>query len=88
MQFIRKKSPKALKARERLEKGSETKPNIQQGALKSPLSEDSDYPGSQLQISEDPGPAPVERGGVWDGGGRKKEYEQGGRQKELGRVYE
>ena len=72
IQFIKKKSPKALKARERLEKGSETKPNIQQGALKSPLSGDSNYPGPQLQPSEGPGPVPVERGGVWEGGGRKK----------------
>ena len=74
IQFIKRKSPKALKARERLEKSSETetKPSTQQGALKSPLSGDSDYPGPQLQTSGGPGPAPVERGGVWDGGGRKK----------------
>ena len=43
-----------------------------QGALKSPLSGDPNYPGPENQSSEGPGPVPVARGGVWGGGGRKK----------------
>ena len=63
MEYLKKKSPKALKARQRLEEESEARPKILQGALKSPLSGDTNHPGPENKPSEGPGPAPVVRGG-------------------------
>ena len=71
MEFLKKKSPKALKAREKLGEGSET-PNNTQGARKGPLLGDSNDPGPPKSTSKGPGPVPEERGGVWGGGGRNR----------------
>ena len=72
MEFLKRKSPKALKAREKIEQESEARPKILQGALKSPLLGDPNHPGPTKLSSKGPGPVPVARGGVWEGGGRKK----------------
>ena len=72
LDYLKRKSPKAMKARESLKQESEAEPTKLQGALKSPLSGDLIHPGPENQSSEGPGPAPVVRGGVWEGGGRKK----------------
>lgn len=63
MEYWKKKSPKALKAREKIEKESEARPNKLQGALKSPLSGDSNHPGPEQISSKGPGPVPAARGG-------------------------
>ena len=72
LDYLKRKSPKDMKARERLKQESEAEPTKLQGTLKSPLSGDLIHPGPQNQPSEGPGPVPVARGGVWGVGGRKK----------------
>ena len=49
---------------EKIEKESEARPYKLQGALKSPLSGDSNHPGPEQMSSKGLGPAPVARGGV------------------------
>ena len=71
MEFLKKKSPKALKAREKIGECTET-PNNTQGARKGPLLGDSNDPGPLKSTSKGPGPVPEERGGVWGGGGKKR----------------
>ena len=70
MEYLKRKSPKALKARQRLEQESEARPQKLQGALKSPLLGDINHTGPEKQPSEGPGPAPVEGGG---GSGKEEE---------------
>ena len=72
LDYLKRKSPKATRAREnqnqnrRLEPETEaeTEQTQNQGALKSPLSGDFNYPGPQILPPEGPGPVPVERGGA------------------------
>ena len=70
--YFTRKSPKAKQAREKKLKITETLNTELQGALKSPLSGDVGYPGPSTIPSLGPGPAPEERGRVWDTGGREK----------------
>ena len=72
LDYLKRKSPKAMKARESLKQESEAEPTKLQGALKSPLSGDLSHPGPQNNPSEGPGPVPVVRGGGWGVGGRNK----------------
>ena len=78
LDYLKRKSPKATRARERQnwslesETGAETERTQNQGALKSPLSGDFNYPGPQILPPEGPGPVPAERGGGWDDGDKKK----------------
>ena len=72
LDFLKRKSPKAMKARENRKPEPETEPIKLQGALKSPLSGDLSHPGPQNNPSEGPGPVPEERGRGWGKDGKKR----------------
>ena len=72
--YFKKKSPKASKARERIEGQPEDKNKTTKtkGTNISPLSGVSGKPGLQVATPKDPGPQPEESGRMWGNEGKKK----------------
>ena len=72
--YFKKKSPKASKARERIEGQPEDKNKTTKtkGTNISPLSGVSGKPGLQIATSKDPGPQSEESGRMWGNEGKKK----------------